>query len=661
MNLALSQKKKLLGDYHIGKTVGQGAFSKVKIGFHKQTNQKVAIKVIDKRLLAENARREREENMAKEKKKKRPQDHVTKKNSTQSSPKTEKNDTAFVPPFIASLQLEVQLLMRLNHPNVIKLYQVMETEDECLVVMEYASGGELLDLLTSKGKLTEKEARKYFRQLISAVDHCHLANIVHRDIKLENLLLDNENNLLLSDFGLGRTFENDTTDLMRTFCGTPNYAAAELVSGIPYVGIKSDIWAMGIVLFILASGNPPFFAVNLTSLYSKIKAVDYKCPDYFSPDLKLLIAKILVKDPLKRIDIEGLRNDSWVKFDESEEIKRIYPKLIGSTNVSEISQFIAGITNDMTAVTYTINNHHSNAKCNLEETKSNPLINVNKFGRIIKKEEVKNTTKNILDHPQDSLAPLGQQSNTRKGSLILTQRKSLQPGDMQSEIIRNRATSASPTKQPSKHPRYRAVSVGTTIERPVDVSRRMSMFTIEKNVPDVKITQIENRKSLSKLGNNKVGDSNKLIKSPSAIIDDKDPFLIENEKLFEPTTEEIFDWHKFHTLPKEVRTVRFSFNTATTSSFEPANIFRELHRALIKLKLEYSDLKVTRVSEYYLCNCFLKQVDGEESKKCDLAFEIEVCKVWMLKIHGLRFKRLFGEPFLYKSIYNKIVNELVLR
>ncbi len=151
--------------------------------------------------------------------------------------------------------------------------------------------------LVSRERLPEKEARKYFRQLISAIDHCHRGNVVHRDLKLENLLLNSQNNLLISDFGLGRTFQSANGELMnvieffhtinfwQTFCGTPNYAAVELISGIPYVGIKSDIWAMGIVLFIMTSGNPPFNGANISELYSKIKAIDYKCPSYFSAGL----------------------------------------------------------------------------------------------------------------------------------------------------------------------------------------------------------------------------------------------------------------------------------------------------------------------------------------------------------------------------------------
>jgi serine/threonine protein kinase len=161
--------------------------------------------------------------------------------------------------------------MRLNHPNIIKVYQVLDSEDECLIVMDYASGGEMVEYAAKDNFLTEEEGRKYFRQLISAIDHFHLASVVHRDLKLENILLSQDKNLLITDFGLGRTFEESSdseADVMSTFCGTPNYAAFELVSGIPYDGVKTDIWAMGVILFIMIAGNPPFKGVTVSQIYN---------------------------------------------------------------------------------------------------------------------------------------------------------------------------------------------------------------------------------------------------------------------------------------------------------------------------------------------------------------------------------------------------------
>lgn len=116
--------------------------------------------------------------------------------------------------FIEKLENEVQLLMRLDHPNVIKTYQVIDSEEECFVVMQFASGGEMMEYMAVKAYLSEKEARRFFGQLVSGLDHIHQANIVHRDLKLENLLLDDKGNVLISDFGLGRTFDADRIHLL---------------------------------------------------------------------------------------------------------------------------------------------------------------------------------------------------------------------------------------------------------------------------------------------------------------------------------------------------------------------------------------------------------------------------------------------------------------
>ncbi|EGF83144.1 hypothetical protein BATDEDRAFT_8115, partial [Batrachochytrium dendrobatidis JAM81] len=271
-------RKKLLGEYSLGKTIGQGAFSKVKIAIHRETGEKVAIKVIDKKLMEQKAQKSK----------------------------------------AIHLERELQLMMRLDHPNIVKIYQVLETDDECFVVMEYAKGGELMDYIAARGYLTEKEARKFFRQIVSALDHCHLASVVHRDLKLENLLISQERNVLISDFGLGRTFNPDVQEYMKTFCGTPNYAAAELVSGIPYVGVKADIWAMGVVLYIMMTGRAPFQGETISLLYRHIKAVEYHIPNYFSPSLCDLLSKILVRDPVARIDMEGIRSHPWINAEFTE-------------------------------------------------------------------------------------------------------------------------------------------------------------------------------------------------------------------------------------------------------------------------------------------------------------------------------------------------------
>ncbi|KNE64032.1 CAMK/CAMKL protein kinase [Allomyces macrogynus ATCC 38327] len=353
----LSQETKI-GDFKIGKTIGQGAFSKVKIGYHRETGQKVAIKIVDKKLMAEKIQKsaKRKEKMKNERDAKKTDAASNSRPTTPAAatgnettptpssppslpPSLSKTDSVpIISPISSplpapgeaktlmdSLYAEVKLLMRLSHPNIIGLFQVIDTEDECFIIMEYAPGGELIDYIAAKDHLSEREARRFFRQIISAMDHCHQANVVHRDLKLENLLLSGSRDILITDFGLGRTFRSNSDELMMTFCGTPNYAAVELISFKPYQGVQTDIWAMGVILFIMTSGKPPFHGHSIPSLYGKIMNLQYTCPDHFSSDLRHLLSRILVKDPAQRITMAELLEHPWVNFEEPERPLRIPP------------------------------------------------------------------------------------------------------------------------------------------------------------------------------------------------------------------------------------------------------------------------------------------------------------------------------------------------
>jgi 5'-AMP-activated protein kinase, catalytic alpha subunit len=178
--------------------------------------------------------------------------------------------------------------------------------------MEYMKGGELFDKVEKSGRLTEEAAHKYFQQLISAVDYCHSRGVFHRDLKPENLLLDDNDNLKVSDFGLSALSESRRQDgLLHTTCGTPAYVAPEVISRTGYDGAKSDIWSCGVVLFVLASGYLPFQGPNLMEMYRKIQHGDFRCPGWFSHKLKKLMYKILDPNPSTRISIQKIKESTW--------------------------------------------------------------------------------------------------------------------------------------------------------------------------------------------------------------------------------------------------------------------------------------------------------------------------------------------------------------
>ncbi|KAK6469113.1 serine/threonine-protein kinase SIK3-like [Huso huso] len=200
----------------------------------------------------------------------------------------------------------------LRHPHIIRLYQVMETERMIYLVTEYASGGEIFDHLVAHGRMAEKEARRKFKQIVAAVHFCHCRNIVHRDLKAENLLLDNNLNMKIADFGFSNLFSRG--QLLKTWCGSPPYAAPELFEGKEYDGPKVDIWSLGVVLYVLVCGALPFDGSTLQNLRARVLSGKFRIPFFMSTECEYLIRHMLVLDPSKRLTMEQICRHKWVKL-----------------------------------------------------------------------------------------------------------------------------------------------------------------------------------------------------------------------------------------------------------------------------------------------------------------------------------------------------------
>ncbi|OVA15284.1 Protein kinase domain [Macleaya cordata] len=262
------QRNVLFGKYEMGRLLGQGTFAKVHYGKHLRSGESVAIKVINK-------------------------DQVKKEG------------------LMEQIKREISVMRLVRHPNVVELKEVMATKGKIYFVMEYVRGGELFAKV-AKGKLKEDLARKYFQQLISAVDFCHSRGVSHRDLKPENLLLDENENLKISDFGLSALPEQLRIDgLLHTQCGTPAYVAPEVLRKKGYDGSKADIWSCGVILFVLLAGFLPFQDENIMTMYRKVFRAEYVSPPWFSHETKRLISKLLVADPEKRISIEAIMKVPW--------------------------------------------------------------------------------------------------------------------------------------------------------------------------------------------------------------------------------------------------------------------------------------------------------------------------------------------------------------
>ncbi|CAI2384504.1 unnamed protein product [Moneuplotes crassus] len=258
---------KNIGNYVISKVIGQGTFGKVWKGIHLLTGEKVAVKLFDKKQI---------------------------KN---------KDD-------MKRIKREIKIQKKVKHPNIAQLYEMVETEEFIYLILEYCSGGELFDYIVAKKRLDEKEACKYFQELISGIEYLGKNNISHRDLKPENLLIDFNKSIKIIDFGLSN-FYSDKNDKLQTACGSPCYAAPEMIAGKKYNGLMTDIWSAGVVLYTMICGYLPFENENTSLLYKSILRVQYSVPSWVSKLSKNLLNKILVSDPSVRATIDEIRDHPW--------------------------------------------------------------------------------------------------------------------------------------------------------------------------------------------------------------------------------------------------------------------------------------------------------------------------------------------------------------
>ncbi|GJJ72058.1 5'-AMP-activated protein kinase, catalytic alpha subunit [Entomortierella parvispora] len=208
----------------------------------------------------------------------------------------------------ARVKREIQYLKLLRHPHIIKLYEVISTPTSIYMVIEYA-GGELFNYIVDNTRLSEDEARRFFQQIVCAIEYCHRHKIVHRDLKPENLLLDPSMNVKIADFGLSNIMTDG--DFLKTSCGSPNYAAPEVISGKLYAGPEVDVWSCGVILYVMLCGRLPFDDDYIPLLFKKINGGIYSLPSFLSPETKYLLTSMLVVDPLKRITIAEIRKNAW--------------------------------------------------------------------------------------------------------------------------------------------------------------------------------------------------------------------------------------------------------------------------------------------------------------------------------------------------------------
>ncbi|KAL2136454.1 hypothetical protein VTI74DRAFT_3687 [Chaetomium olivicolor] len=269
------------GNYAFIKTIGQGSMGKVKLAKKEGTNELVACKIIE-RVSADDGRQSREER------------------ERADAAREDRNAR------------EAAIVSLLNHQYICGLRDNLRTRWHWYMLFEYVNGGQMLDYIISHGKLKEKQARKFARQIASAVDYCHRNSIVHRDLKIENILISKTGDIKIIDFGLSNLFSPDEDRKLKTYCGSLYFAAPELLQARPYTGPEVDVWSFGVVLFVLVCGKVPFDDQYMPALHQKIKkgAVDY--PNWLSSECKHLISRMLVTDPRQRATMHEVMNHPWM-------------------------------------------------------------------------------------------------------------------------------------------------------------------------------------------------------------------------------------------------------------------------------------------------------------------------------------------------------------
>ncbi|KAJ5542640.1 hypothetical protein N7535_005063 [Penicillium sp. DV-2018c] len=277
------KRKTHVGPWQLGRTLGKGATGRVRLAKHAVTGDTAAIKIVSKK----SAAMVQSESIA-----------AMDRNVASYAPNTGGRQMP------CGIEREVVIMKLIEHPNVISLYDVWENRGELYLVLEYVEGGELFDYVSQKGPLPEEEAVRLFRQIIAALGYCHRFNICHRDLKPENILLDRNHNVKLADFGMAAL--QPAGHWLNTSCGSPHYAAPEIIYGRKYRGDKADMWSCGIILYALLTGYLPFDGGDLATTLRLVKRGEYVIPSELSDEAADLIQRILQKRPEDRISMQTI-------------------------------------------------------------------------------------------------------------------------------------------------------------------------------------------------------------------------------------------------------------------------------------------------------------------------------------------------------------------
>lgn len=620
-----------IDNYSLGRTVGKGNFAKVKLATHILTGVEVAIKIVDKSCLNESS--------------------------------------------IAKLLREVRIMKIMDHPNIVKLYEVIDTESTMYLVMEYAAGGEVFDYLVEHGRMKEKDARLKFRQIVSAVEYCHACGVIHRDLKAENLLLDSDMNIKIADFGFSNVF--DPGDKLDTFCGSPPYAAPELFQGKKYDGPEVDVWSLGVILYTLVSGSLPFDGTSLKELRERVLRGKYRIPFYMSQECEQLLKRFLAVAPSRRSTLRAVMEHEWMNIDND--------PLEPHTNVkdSEVDMACVKAMTGMKSSGFT-------ADCIIDSVRNRNFDHQHATYMLMQKVGWKDDNDVDTSHevPKSMSSTLPSISRRQSTELfqtpILVQTGSARPHSVAIAVGGTNNESSTDTDRSIDIPIAPTVSRGndrrlqrsqtdgkieldggdsgmrnrSATAHNTDTQPTTNRYRLQRShtdfVPSTSSGEAEGRSTRQPVRlrprRSTEGDSHGPPQRSNTITHRSDPIDVNSSPTRrsggilgsfrrKSSKAKLDVANKGHPQP---RSLRFTFSRANTSSRDAGEILYEMQRVLTLHGIKYQR------SEPFVLVCTHEHIQ----------FEMEVCKLPRLSMHGIRHRRIKGDSLSYKNICSRILTNM---
>uniref|UniRef100_A0A8C9VY53 Microtubule affinity regulating kinase 2 n=1 Tax=Scleropages formosus TaxID=113540 RepID=A0A8C9VY53_SCLFO len=588
---------------------------------------------------------------------------------------------------------EVRIMKLLNHPNIVKLFEVIETEKTLYLVMEYASGGEVFDYLVAHGRMKEKEARAKFRQIVSAVQYCHQKCIVHRDLKAENLLLDADMNIKIADFG----FSNEFTlgNKLDTFCGSPPYAAPELFQGKKYDGPEVDVWSLGVILYTLVSGSLPFDGQNLKELRERVLRGKYRIPFYMSTDCENLLKKFLILNPTKRGSLEQIMKDRWMNVGhEDDELKpyqepqpdykdprRTELMIQMGYSQDEIQDSLVNQKYNEVMATYLLLDYRNSElgegvnlllKPRPSDINSSVQSPPHKVQRSVSSSQKPRRATDQGRPQQEKLLCIKMVTvHSFPYFLFLTNLCFIWPTPRSTTGCEVHFSDCAPPCPFA--PQNSVQSTGTSRSRSSPAPERATLgvqngkdSTTPQRMPvaspsahNISSSTVTDRTNFSRgvairntfhAGQRPSREQHGTPASPSLSQGNSQPRRPAASGIFSKFTSKFVRRSPYEGEDPKPRSLRFTWSMKTTSSMEPSEMMKEIRKVLDSNSCEYEP------RERYMLLC----MSGDPTRDDFVQWEMEVCKLPRLSLNGVRFKRISGTSIAFKNIASKIANELKL-